>query len=124
MPDLSSTFLNQTATYWAATGKVDNYGVPTHENPVEIEVNWNENKSLGGQKNGTQGIDASITSDVEIKVGSLLWLGEEDEWYGTGSANYDTELMIVQSVKWSSDCRGRDDIWVAQLKRCKDLPNV
>lgn len=122
MPDLIDICLNRTALYWEATGLTDDFGRPRFLSPIEIEVNWNETKSNNGQKGGTQAYDASITTPTEVKPGSLIWFGEEADWYGTGSAAYDTGLMTIESVKWSTDCRGREDLYTAQLKRSKDLP--
>lgn len=124
MPDIGSQMLDMTAVYWEATGLYDNFGNPARSEPVEIACDWQDTLNVAsGQRGGTQGFDATVMTDIKLKVGSLMWLGELEDWYGTGSGTYDTELLTVERVTTMSDPRGRVDCYSSGLRRNKDLPS-
>jgi len=77
MPSLASSGRHQKAVLWAATGNFDNEGDALISSPVEITVRWEEVLEEAVDPNGnTVAVDAKITVDRVITVGSILWLGE------------------------------------------------
>ncbi len=72
---LETTELNQTAVLWPANG-VDNYGEYKVDDPVQINVRWEEGQREALDSNGNPiGVDALVVVDQVIAVGSIMWEG-------------------------------------------------
>lgn len=110
MPAQERAFVRQTAILWPATG-TDAYGQPTVGPPVEIPVRWlTQRREVRDPLGNTVMLDAEAVVLQWIAVGSRLWLGTLDEWYGvtgTGSAAPDTELMTVRLFEETLDLKNR-----------------
>lgn len=111
MPAIEYVDTPQIAILWPCSG-VDAYGKPQIDvnNPIELSVRWERsNEEILDPDGNTIKLDASVVVDRKIRVGSLMWLGELDDWVGTGSGSgqLDTELMEVVGYKNIPDLKGR-----------------
>ena len=76
---LLSGSLNQTATYWAATG-IDKYGSTTFAAPVEIKVRWEDKQMLVTDARGQQRrTNSEIWVDQDLTNNGFLLLGTSTE---------------------------------------------
>ena len=98
--------LRQKAVLWEATG-IDNYGMPTVADPVEISCRWETGRrEVVNAEGKTIALDASVAVARAIAVGSILWLGALADWFSTGSAFDDDELHRVETVSRAPDLTG------------------
>jgi hypothetical protein len=126
MPPLETLDRHQTATLWPLTGLVDNFGERAHGTPREIEVRWvwARNSNRQAQSNAVAH-DATVITEEELTVGSLLWLGTLDEWYSSsGSVGTAVEgatgLMHVISSTKTTDLKHRFTRYESKLARNKN----
>lgn len=117
MPAPEVSDLWQTAVLWPAIG-YDSYGVVTVDDPVEIACRW-----ITGQQ-VEDGPDALAVVDQAIAVGGRMWLGALADWYGTGSAGDETEVMEVASYKETPDIKDRVSRREVGLRYYKDDPRA
>ena len=96
MPPIETMERNQKAVLWEKSG-TDRYGEPTLEAPVEIDVRWNDKApALANSPNKeTERIDATAVVAQDIPLGSDMWLGTLNSWYGVGSAGDGTNVVTV-----------------------------
>jgi hypothetical protein len=107
MPPPETSARYQTALLWEVT-RVDEHNQPRVRPPREIAVRWNWTRTYMRDKDGTPvAVDAVIVTDEDLPRGSLLWLGTEEEWYGTGSGGVVDDLVEVKLTKSTLDLRGR-----------------
>lgn len=98
----------QTAVLWPVAG-TDDYGAYTVGDPVELSVRWVFGRSEVLDPQGNRiAVDAQVTVDREIAIGSEMVKGTLSEWVGTGSAGDDDEVMMVMSYSEVPDVRARD----------------
>lgn len=118
MPPPELATLHHLAVLWRALGTFDNYGNPTVAEPEEISCNWKYNRRDKNQpKGGTNIVSASVVVSEEIPIGSKLWLGELEDWYGSaGSGGQDDDVMTVTSFDWCQDIRGIETMYTLQLE--------
>lgn len=107
MPAPETNARHQKAVLWPFTG-VNNHGAPTVGDPEQIIVRWVHSKreTLDPQGN-TIALDATVIVDEDIAIGSEMWLGELEDWYGTGTAPDDSEVMTVKTFNKTPDIKGR-----------------
>lgn len=118
MPPIETEGFYDKAMLWRTVG-VDAYGQPTHEpTPEEISVRWLTRKSHEGTPfGGSIKLDATIYTEEELPIDSLVWKGCEEEWednyYGTGSGSAaevefksDQNLYVVKTYKETPDVKG------------------
>lgn len=95
MPELA---LYQICLVWDVTG-VDRYGKETvAATPREVECRWEQKRRQWQGPDGTfVTLEASLHTEEKLGIGSHVWLGELDEWYGTGSGSAmpDQEVHVV-----------------------------
>lgn len=109
MPSPERAHCNQRAVLWEKTGD-DMQGQPILTTPVEIPVRWVDVYREITRKDGTPlALTADLISLQSIPLGSLVWLGELEAWYGTGSAGYDDDLYQVQTGDRTPDVKNRSD---------------
>lgn len=109
MPRFGKAWLMQKAVVWdhSLTAN-DAYGQPTVGGPREINVRWNSTHILSADAQGNPvTISAQVVVMSDVAVGSLMWLGTLDEWYGTGSATDEAELMEVKKDAGTPDLKNR-----------------
>ncbi len=114
-----TAWLTDDALLWRAAG-YDYHNTPrTDENgevlrvagpPIVIKCRWENTFSPAPSEPGRDryGGDhvANIAVAIDIPRGSILWLGKEEDWYGTGSGGVDNELVIVDRIRTSKDLKG------------------
>lgn len=123
MPSPEKTDLRQKAVLWVPNG-VNKYGEKTFADPIEISVRWNTQRraTLDGKGN-TVMLDATAVVDRVIAIGSEMWLGELEDWYGTGSVSGDDELMYVKTYNETPDLRNREKMQTVGLMKAKETPD-
>lgn len=130
MPPLEEAGLWQTALLWPKTDE-DEYGNDVLGPPLEVPVTWvwKRSKATDAAGNIVQ-LDASVAVDREVPIGSRMWLGTEEEWYGgsgtgTGSVGADDEVCYVRTFNKAVDIRGLVARREVGLQRSGDrLPTV
>lgn len=125
MPPIETADLHQAAVLWEQSG-TDRYGATTvSDTPVEIPTRWEyKREEVRAADGSTILIDAVVVVDRSVPVGSNLWLGELADWYGTGSAGDDTEVMEVITSSAIPDIKNRNMRRVLKLRRLKDTPAI
>lgn len=109
MPPLETSSLFQKAVLFPRTG-TDRYGQPTTGSAVEIPCRWKtERREVVTSTGDTIGLDATVTVDRKIAIGSLMWLGTLKDWNASGSSPgiSDTELHEVKVYDETPDIKGR-----------------
>jgi hypothetical protein len=77
---------NQKAVYWARLSP-DGYGGWDYDDPVEIDVRWDETQEIIRDDKGEEFASrAQILVDQDMSVGDYLMLGELDDWDSSASA--------------------------------------
>lgn len=117
MPPIEQATLHHVAVLWTASGTFDNYGNPTVSDPVEIQCNWKYNRGdRNNPKGGSNTVGATVIVAQSVPIGSKLWLGELEDWYGSaGSGGQDDDVMTVTSFDWCQDIRGVETMYTLQL---------
>lgn len=135
MPPLEDDGLNQKALYWRiaegilrqdANGEIQVY------EPAELDVRWETRRteSVSFQAQGaTVAFEATVVVPREVTVGSLMWLGSFDDWYGTGTtgdwADLGGRIMQVQAYDEVPDADDYERRKVAKLTRFRDkMPTI
>lgn len=111
---------NDTAVYWAATGRLTKHAKPILSPAVEIMVRWeNRIETIYGKDIAPLQIEAVLVVDQDIPEGSILWRGELAD---VASA---TDLMRVVKFTDVPDIKGIEHRRLAYLGRYGDsLPEV
>lgn len=123
MPAPEANGREQDAVLWEMTGRYDSFGRHVVGEPRQIEVRWNRKRRMGTAANGSPVmLDGTVVTVEEIPVGSNLWPGTLDDWYGTGSAGDATEVHEVVSVDVTPDVKGREVFTTLGVVRHKDRP--
>lgn len=98
---------HQYAVLWEVAS-YDDYGRQRVYEPVELRVRWNTTRRQGTRPDGTPvNLTALVVVNATVPIGSLLWLGRLSEWYGTGSAGNDSELVEVVGFRNTPDLKNR-----------------
>lgn len=109
MPLLEIADCFQKIVLWSFTG-YDTYGQPTVAAPVQIVGRWIVQKSEAvDPKGNTIALDGTVIVTQDIAIGSHLWLGNLNDWYGTGSglSQADELLYEVKTFQTTPDVKGR-----------------
>ncbi len=127
MPDPSVSRLYQPAVLWTAAG-ADAYGQKKVHPPIEIRVRWNTARTEALTAEGTTiTLDATAIVPHKIEPGSLMWLGELVDWYGTGSGSMwpPDELMEVKMYQEVPDMKNRyAHRNIGMMRYREGLPNL
>lgn len=117
-PEVTSRY--QKVVLWAKTG-VDRYTNTLRGDPVQLTVRWRytNRDAMDPQGNKIQ-INATVDTEQDIPMNSLLWLGTLPEWNSSGSAATDTGLMEVVSFDNTPDVKNRVVKRTFGLKRYKN----
>jgi hypothetical protein len=116
MPSVERSFRRQVAVFWEASGR-DGYNQVKTLAPVELRVRWvNKRRQVTGADGTPITIDASAVTDRELPIGSALWLGTLDDWYGSGSAGSDVGVMEVVHHDTTPDIKARANMHEAGLQ--------
>jgi hypothetical protein len=126
MPILEDDDLDDRCLYWEYAGDGPD-GQPVYEEPAELLVDWRVRHRETLAADGTQlAIDAEVTVDRVIPLGSKLWLAPDPaeealpQWYGSGSAGPADEVMRVAARRRTRDTRGNEVRHVVELEWFRD----
>lgn len=123
MPAPETAYLTQAAVLWPIEG-YDAYGKPkVSDEAVELEVRWETRRTQARDALGNPiMLDAMAIVDRVIAVGSIMALGELEDWglVGTGNASETGELMEVVNYMEVPDIKGRFSYREVGLKRWRD----
>lgn len=126
MPSIETAFRRQKAILFMKVG-VDDYGQAlVTDEPVEIDVRWNKKRGMLRDPQGNEvAIDGYAVVAQTIEVGSQMWLGELNDFLGTGSgsAGYETEVMEVVDYKETPDIKNRNLRRTVALRKFRDEPH-
>lgn len=107
MPALETMDRHQTAVLWEMIG-VDANNETVVGEPSEIQVRWVDRPSqVSGAEGHPTTVDATAVVAQDIPIGSLMWLGTLEDFYGVGSAGDDAAIMEVVSAPVASDLKNR-----------------
>lgn len=108
MPDFETMDLVHTAVLWRGTW-ADSFGQQiVQDPPCEIPCRWvGKSKIVTGPNGNPITVDAIAVVTRDIPLGSIMWLGTEDEFYGAGSGGLNTNLMEVAAFNRTDDIKGR-----------------
>ena len=107
MPSLEQMDRNQKALLWAKSGN-DSYGEMMRSAPVEIDVRWVwKRRQVVDADGNALAVDATIITDRVIKEGSLMWLGTQADFLGSGSDDPELELVQVLTMGRTEDILGK-----------------
>lgn len=118
-PETSNRY--QTAVLWPTTTP-DAFGQLQVGSPIEIRVRWNTKRSEAqGPNGGTITLDGQASVLQDIAIGSHMWLGTLEDFYGTGSgsAEEDTEVMRVATFNATPDIKNRYQQRTVGLQRLR-----
>lgn len=108
MPSQESSHRFQYAVLWPKTGHSQD-GEAVVGEPEEITVRWNNKLRVSKDAQGNPvAVDAVVHVNQEIAVGSSMWLGELEDWYGTGSGGDDSAVMEVLTYNDTKDLKARN----------------
>jgi len=106
MPAAEDDFFPQVAVLWMQAGH-DKFGMPILAPPVEIPVQWTLKAAVQYTPQGTpEGVSGSARVDRRIKLGSELWLGALSDWYGSGSSDPESGVVVVSGYSEQLDLKG------------------
>lgn len=108
MPPFEIMDRHQAAVLWSATGGYDDHGEPVVGEPTEIRVRWNWGRTQSvGPRGNIIALDAKVVAAEDIPLGSNMWQGSLEDWYGTGSAGEAADVMYVVTEGKAVDLKGR-----------------
>lgn len=127
MPALETTGRIHEAVLWPA-GKSDRHGQATVGDPISLNpanrtgVRWDSTRKLVKNHNGNEiAIDATVTVDRVIEVGSAMWLGA----YADRPNRAGPDVMEVAVYVGADDLKGRHTHHQVHLAKFKgSLPGA
>lgn len=125
MPSPERSHRRQDAVLWTLASH-DEEGENTVNSPVELRVRWEEVfEEVLNRKGDPVALDAKVMVDREIEIGSLMYKGTLDDWYGVGSAGDEIKLMEVITYTDLKDIKGRVSYRSVGLCKYRDtLPTI
>lgn len=123
MPSPETFQRKQTVTVWDLLG-YDQFSQVVTDVPREILVRWERTFYQAKDAKGKLiTIDAKMVVAEDVTIGSLVYPGTLEEWYGTGSAGDETELLtVVAQLEDALDIKGRKRRRVVGMSRHKSTP--
>lgn len=105
------------ATLWPRVG-TDRNGRPVVSNsPVGIDCRWDfTRRSVMGTEGVPVSVDATVSVDREIPVGSAMWKGDPNDLPGTGRTP-EIDVYEVVTYEQDDDWRGADTYREVTLAR-------
>lgn len=122
MTRLVTRHRKQKAVLLMNSGSLNDFGEPTLDAAVEIDVRW-ENKAGETLNAGNDRVatEAKVVVDQDITIGSILWRGELADFSATTS----TDFKEVVGVSKIPDIKGRKYRRVVTLMKHSDrLPTL
>lgn len=123
MPPFETMDRPHDAVLWESTGVTDDYGELIVSSPVEIKVRWNWKRSQTVNARGIPiATDAQVVAAQDIALGSEMWKGTLEDWYATGSAGDNADILYVATEGNVDDLKGRITRREYGLSRFRDNP--
>lgn len=95
MPPLETYDLHQDAIYWEKLGD-NRFGEPRLDSPVDLKVRWiNARADLMGPEGNNISVDATVITNQDVVIGSIMRQGTIDDYTGTGTALDVDEVYTV-----------------------------
>jgi hypothetical protein len=123
----------QAAVLWMAfqPTKIDDYGVIAVDTPIQVRVCWKDSFSETQLPDGsTVTLDGTAKVWQYIPIGSRIWLGTLEQWYGgvgTGSGSPspgrsadDSEVRVVKVFTKIPDPKNRNQGYSIGFMRWKN----
>lgn len=112
--------LNQTAVYWECVAR-DRFSDPVLAPPDEIPIRWEWTRmeiiDVTGQ---SVQIDAMVCTGQRLREGSLLYLGDLNQYQGVGSGStHEGNVLEVVRYQEATDVRGSQTRRESLLRRHK-----
>lgn len=109
MPPIERDERRHLVTLFATAGKGRD-GKNVFATPRQIRVRWSWGRTESVSAQGLPvALDATAIVNEEIPVGSVVWYGELDDYYGTGSADTgDREYYEVLNYREVPDLKKRN----------------
>ena len=108
---LETVDFHDSVVLWPKNG-YDRHGQPKIGALEETFVQWDYCQKEMADPNGNKVIvESTAVVSKRITVGSILWKGSEDQWYGaegSGTWTDDRELMEVITYEEIQDTKGRN----------------
>lgn len=127
MPSLEQKDRYQQVVVWDASG-TNSHGESVLGYPRQIRVRWRLKRMESTDPNGnTISLDGTMVTAEEMKIGSAVFLGTLDEWYGhsgTGSGLVDSETYRVANYPEGYDLKHRHTRRTCGLQRMGNKPFV
>lgn len=101
MPPLETMDRHQTAQCWLKIGTDRQGRMLVADEPIELTVRWiDKQREALNAKNERIAVDVTVVTDRRIETGSIMWLGDQDEFgTGTGTDDYpQTNLVQVMAM--------------------------
>ena len=120
-----SRMLNQTAVYWAVTGK-DRYNAKTFAEPTEIACRWEEKqtKILNSEKEEVLS-SAIIYIQSNLTIGGFLYLGEISDIEGYQTESSGVYVTLDSGAYLTTDSAGpRSNSNTKQIIGMKKIPDI
>lgn len=108
MPALETIDRYQAAVLWPFL-RLDDHGETIIDQPEEVNVRWVWKQSqMLNDKGQPVAVNATVITDDDIPLGSIMWEGSLEDYYAVGSAGDADWLMEVSSIGKAPDIKGRD----------------
>lgn len=112
MPPLEQFDMYQWAVLIPKVG-VDRYNETIRGEPREVQVRWIAGRVELADSEGTPlTFDALVISGERFPTGTLMWLGDLEDWYGTGSGSAseigESQLHEVHLSRVTPDLKARN----------------
>lgn len=122
MPPPEYSARHQKLVRWAKS-RTNRYGDPDRGDPEELCVRWEFTRKDMMAPDGTRtAVDAVVTygPSQTFQIDDTVWLGELEDWYGTGSAGNDSGVYRVAAIDYVPDIKGRAAYREAGLIKASD----
>lgn len=127
MPAQETAFRNDKVVYWENVSSPDRYGQPRVSLPVQLNVRWDDKKTLGRDAKGNDvQLDATMIANRNLVVGSIVLHETLSYFVGTGSdSDENPEYYEVLTMDATPDLKNRFSAYVVGLGRYRNtLPEI
>jgi hypothetical protein len=118
MPHFTRRRKSQTVVVWDFAS-YDRHGAAIVSAPREIKARWEGVTEFSGVE-----VDGVLYTKEYLAPETRVWLGTMEDYYGTGSAGDDTNIMFVSQCAESKGLKSRNVSYTVTVKYDKDQPQV
>ena len=99
------------------------YGNALRGTPVQMNARIEgSNVEMMGPNGTPMIVDKMLSVAVDVQLQGQVWEGEEEEWYGSGSAHLEGDLYEVVAFNSVPDVKGRISQRTVGLRRYSNTP--